>query len=93
MIDEKRGFLTENIKEVNEHYFVLIHNYLVIIENIIRCIVFPKNEEKLDKTELNLRNSDNIEEQHMQELQRLDNLYANNSDSNRNEENPFEEFS
>ena len=42
MIDEKRGFLTETIKEVNEHYFVLIHNYLVTIEAIIRCIVFPK---------------------------------------------------
>jgi len=70
---------------------VLIHNYLVIIENIIKCIVFPKNEEKLDKTELNLKNSDNIEEQHMLELQRLDNLYANTGESNKKEEdNPFE---
>ncbi len=43
MIDEKRGFLTETIKEVNENYFVLIHNYLVTIENIIKYIVYPKN--------------------------------------------------
>jgi hypothetical protein len=45
----------------------------------------------LDKTELNLKNSDNIEEQHMLELQRLDNLYANTGESNKKEEdNPFE---
>ena len=35
--------------------------------------------------------SDNIEEQHMMELQRLDNLYA--TDSQKGNENPFEEFS
>ena len=76
MLDEQRGFIAETIKEVNDHYFVLILNYLLIIESIIKCIVYPKSEEKLDKTELNLKSMNNIEEQHLMELQRLDSLYS-----------------
>lgn len=93
MLDEQRGFTTENIKEVNENYFVLIHNYLVTIETIIKCIVFPKSEEKLDKTELNLTSLNNIEEQHMVELGRLENLYSTELGQKQGEGNPFEEFS
>ena len=55
---------------------MLILNYLLIIESIIKCIVYPKSEEKLDKTELNLKSMNNIEEQHLMELQRLDSLYS-----------------
>lgn len=43
MIDEQRGNLTENIKDVNEVYFIFVHSYLDIIEKIIKCIVYPKN--------------------------------------------------
>ena len=64
---------------MNEVYFIFVHSYLDIIDKIVKCIVFPKNDGKIGKTELNLRTTaerDNIEEHQMKELQRLENLYA-----------------
>lgn len=50
--------MTEHIKEISEHYLMLLHAYLYNIENVIHCIVDPKkNEQNFEKKGLGLRSS------------------------------------
>lgn len=64
VLDQKRGWMVGHIKEINEQYVILIHNYLRSIEKTIKYIVDPKKEEHIEKGKLNLRASqDSVDNQ------------------------------
>jgi hypothetical protein len=95
VLDQRRGWMSQHIKEINQFYVVLLHIYLVVIESTINYIVDPRKEDNIEKGKLNLRSSemDSLENQQMNELQRLDNLYSSEMGVNQKEDNLFEDFS